>query len=59
MAKRSSRPDKSVARLAPPRNPFALLARQRVAGSHRKSLAAWRQAARREICKKLNDTETN
>jgi hypothetical protein len=40
-------------RLAKPRNPLALAARQRAAGAHGKSGAATRQAARMALLKKL------
>jgi len=44
-------------RMAKPRNPLALLAKQRVAGLHRKSASALRQAARLEMHKKLKQPE--
>ncbi|MDE2427308.1 MAG: hypothetical protein KGM99_01175 [Burkholderiales bacterium] len=41
-----------------PRNPFALAARQRVAGSHKKSATAVRQQQKIALKKKLVDDET-
>lgn len=41
--------------LPPPRNPLALAARQRRAGSHRKGVKAERQAGRREMGRELKE----
>jgi hypothetical protein len=41
--------------LPPPRNPLALAARQRNAGSHRKSGSAKRQQLQREVRKMLTE----
>ena len=38
-------------RAGPPRNPIAVAARQRVAGSHAKGVSARRQAAKRALAK--------
>jgi hypothetical protein len=38
-----------------PRNPFAVAAKQRVAGAHQKSVSAQRQLEKRLLQKKLSD----
>jgi hypothetical protein len=40
-----------------PRNPFAVAAKQRVAGAHRKSASAERQALDRLLNRAFNDVE--
>lgn len=42
-----------------PRNPIALAAKQRVAGSHRKSGTAQRQMQKRVLKKKLSEPDEN
>ena len=44
-------------KLAKPRNPVAVAAKQRAAGPHRKTASALRQSARLDVKKKLNEPE--
>jgi len=43
-------------KLAKPRNPVAVAAKQRAAGPHRKTASALRHTAQREIKKKLDES---
>ncbi|WP_034301221.1 hypothetical protein [Herbaspirillum sp. RV1423] len=43
-------------KIARPRNPVAVAAKQRVAGPHRKTTSALRQSAQREVKKKLDES---